>query len=198
MKQHRWRPLRRWAIALAAWLVLALPFGLALREGLSPHPLVMLAMIALALALFVGALALTAGLLTATSFALARRSLVAFEVRSNGIVFHRPARRRTPVQVHRDEIAGPFARVDEVIDAEASATTVMRGGGEDVAEMLAEGARSGGGSTDTMTWWFHARSAGSVTVRWRGFTVVLAEALTRDEAEELAHRVATRLERLPN
>ena len=40
-----------------------------------------------------------------------------------------------------------------------------------------------------MLWFLFAGSAGSVTVVWRGFTVVLAEGLSRVEAEELAHAI---------
>ena len=57
--------------------------------------------------------------------------------------------------------------------------------------------RASGGSADTMTWFLFQSSAASVSVLHRGFIVVLAEGLRRDEAEELAHRVARVLERLP-
>ena len=84
-------------------------------------------------------------------------------------------------------------RVDEAIDAEASAATMLRMGGEEMATALAEGARATGGSADTLLWFLFSGSAGSVTVIYRGIAIVLAEALTRDEAETLAHEVESAL-----
>ena len=187
----------RWLVFLAAVSVLAAVFVWALRSGLPPHGLVQVVMVASGLLLFVASLALIAGMLTAVTFALTRRSVAEFVVRPNGIAIERKARSSAPPSLHRDEIAGPFVRVDEAIDEEASATTMMRMGGEDTALMLAEGARAESGSADTMLWFLYSGSAASVTVMWRGRHVVLAEALTRDEAEDLAHRVALKLDRLP-
>ena len=149
-------------------------------------------MIAGGLALFVAALAVASGLLAATARTALRRSRVAFVAGQRGLVLERPARRGQPLEVHRDELAGPFVRVDDVIDAEASATTMMRMGGEEIATALAEGARTGGGS-DTLTWWLFAGSAASVTITRRGVSLVLAESLSRAEAEELAHEVGLAL-----
>lgn len=196
VRQRPLRPLVRWTLAALGWAAALALYGLALRHGLAPGWASRILMVGAGLALFVGALALLAGLLACVPFALTRRRRVAFTVHPLGIAIESPARRGAPPALHRDEIAGPFVRIADVIDAEASATTMMRAGGEEVATMLAEGARFEGGA-DTLIAGFFAGSAGSVTVTWRGFTIVLAEALTRGEAEELAHRVALRLDRLP-
>ena len=197
VRQHRFRPLLRWFAFAAAMAVATGLYGWALAVGVSPRWPMRLAMIGAGLALFVGALALIAGALTALPHAFFKRGRVAFRVHPRGIEIERKARSSAPRTMHREEIAGPFVRVDEAIDEEASAATMMRMGGDDMALMLAEGARATGGSADTLTWFLFSGSAASVTVIWRGFTVVLAEALTRAEAEDLAHRVALRLDRLP-
>ena len=197
VRQRRFRPLLRWLAFAAAMAVAVGLYAWALKVGPPPDWPVRTAMIASGLALFVGALALVAGALTTVPHALLKRGRVVFRVHPKGIVIERKARASAPETMHRDEIAGPFVRVDEAIDEEASAATMMRMGGGDMALMLAEGARATGGSADTLTWFLFSGSAASVTVIWRGFTVVLAEALTRPEAEDLAHRVALRLDRLP-
>ena len=156
---------------------------------LPPHPVAHALTVLIGLALFVAVLASGAGALTALPHALLKRSRVAFSVRPLGIDVHAPARRAVPREMHRDAIAGPFVRVDEAIDAEASAATMMRMGGEEMATALAEGARAIGGSADTLLWFLFSGCAGSVSVIYRGYTVVIAEALSRAEAEELAHRV---------
>ena len=188
VRQHRWRPVRRWAALAAANAIGGALYALALTRGVPPDWWWRAAMIAGGLVLFVAALAVVAGLLAALPQAALRRSSVAFRVGRRGIRLDRPARRGQPRAIHRDEIAGPFVRVDDVIDAEASATTMMRMGGEEIATALAEGARTGGGA-DTLTWWLFSASAASVTVTRRGISLVLAEALTRAEAEELADAV---------
>ena len=197
VEQRRFEPLWRWFVfALAVGGGGAVFAGL-LRVGLSPGWLTSLSMIGLGLALFVASLTVLAGFLMALPLALSRRGLVVFRIDPLGIEIARPARRGAPRTLHRDALAGPFVRIDEAIDEEASATTMMRMGGADMALALAEGARASGGSADTMTWFLFQSSAASVSVLHRGFTVVLAEGLRRDEAEELAHRVARVLERLP-
>ena len=197
VRQRRFEPLLRWGALSAATIAVALAFALMLRAGLPPAWPWQAAMVALGLVLFVLVLIAAAGLLMVVPLTLARRFVVAFRVHPMGIDVERPARRGSARDLHRDAIAGPFVRVDEAIDEEASATTMMRMGGEDMATALAEGARSTGGSADTMTWFLFRSSAASVTVIHRGHTVVLAEGLRREEAEELAHRVASVLERLP-
>ena len=197
VRQRRFEPLVRWCLFAAAIALLALGFAALLRVGLPPTWPWRMAMVALALVLFVGVLLCLAALLMVVPVALLRRGTVAFVVRPLGIAIETPARRGLPPELHRDALAGPFVRVAEAIDEEASATTMMRMGGEDMALALAEGARSAGGSADTATWFLFRSSAASVTVLYRGFTVVLAEGLRREEAEEIAHRVARVLERLP-
>lgn len=189
--QRCYEPLWRWLAlaagtgalaALLAWLVSrGLPAGLGWQVGT----------VLAGIALFTGVLATAAGAATALPTALLTRSHVAFRVHPLGIEVTRPPRRSTPRAMHVDEIVGPFVRIDEAIDAEASAATMMRVGGEDMATALATGARATGGSADTLTWFLFSGSAGSVSVVWRGFTVVLAEGLSRMEAEELAHAVET-------
>lgn len=197
VRQHRFRPVLRLLGAAAAFGLGASLYALALQRGVPPSTLSAVVMILAGLVLFVAALALVAGALMAIGFAMTRRGRVAFLVARGGVTIERPARRRAPRAIHRDELAGPFVRFDDVIDEEASATTVMRLGGEETALLLAEGARAGGGSTDTLTWGLFSGSAASVVVTWRGVPVVLAEALTRREAEELAHQVALLFDRLP-
>ena len=189
---------------MVRWLVLAVTTVIAvaalwwtIRAGVVPEWWARLLVVGAGLVLFVASLIILAGLPMVLHHAVARRRLVEFEVEPGRIVLHSKARRSAPRVMYRDEVAGPFVRIDEAIDEEASATTMMRMGGDDAATMLAEGARSTGGSADTATWFLFADTAASVTVIWRGFTVVLAEALTRAEAEALAHEVALRLERLP-
>ena len=188
VRQRPLQPLTRWGAFAAATLA-----GIALAALLLPrlpaHPLAWALSVSIGLALFVAALASVAGALVALPHAVAKRARVAFAVRPLGLSVTRPARRSTPRTMHRDEIAGPFVRVDEAIDAEASATTMLRMGGEEMATALAEGARATGGSADTLLWFLFSGCAGSVTLIHRGATVVLAEALAHDEAEELAHRV---------
>lgn len=188
VRQRRFRPLVRWAA-----LALATAAGAALAwvafSSLPPHPIAHVASVGTAIAIFVGGLATVAGLVTVLPHAILKPTRVAFVVHRLGIDLTAPARRTGPRTMHRDEIAGPFVRVDEAIDAEASAATMMRMGGEEMATALAEGARATGGSADTLLWFLFSGSAGSVTVVYRGTTVVLAEALSRGEAEELAHRV---------
>ena len=197
VRQRRFEPLVWWLALLFGTLLLGALFAWALRTGLPPAWPWRLVMITLGLALFVLALTVLAGLLMVVPLTLVRRSVVAFRVHPLGIAIERPARRLAERDLHRDAIAGPFVRVDEAIDEEASAATMMRMGGEEMATALAEGARATGGSADTMTWFLFRSSAASVTVLHRGFDVALAEGLHRDEAEELAHRIASVLERLP-
>ena len=188
VRQHRWRPLVRWALLAAVTLACSTLYALALARGVPPDWWWRVAMIAGGLVLFVAVLAVIVGLLAALSQALLRRSHVVFRAGPGGIRLNRPARRGQPRAVHRDEVAGPFVRVDDVIDAEASANTMMRMGGDEIATALAEGARTGGGA-DTLTWWLFSASAASVTITRRGVSLVLAESLTRDKAEELADAV---------
>lgn len=188
IRQHRAQPLARWSVLaagtmlglLAAWLVLPL---------LPAHPLAHAASVLVGIALFVALLSTLAGALTALPHAILRRGRVAFTVRPLGIDIEAPARRGTPPTMHRDEIAGPFVRIDEAIDAGASAATMMRMGGDEMATALAEGARATGGSADTLLWFLFSGCAGSVSVIYRGTTVVLAEALSAWEAEDIAHRI---------
>ena len=189
VRQRRFEPVRRWLALAAATLAAGALLAAAVRSGLPSGPFWRVGTVLAGIALFVAVLATLAGLLTALPRAALTRGRVAFRVHPLGIEVERGPRRSTPLAMHRDEIAGPFVRVDEAIDEEASAATMMRMGGEEMATALAEGARATGGSADTMVWFLFAGSAGSVTVVWRGFTVVLAEALSRGEAEELAHAV---------
>ena len=197
VRQRRFEPLVRWSALTVGTMVTAALFGWALGVGLPPTWPWRLLMVALGIALFVAVLTVFAGLLMVVPLVIARRSAVAFRVHPLGIEIERPARRLAERDLHRDAIAGPFVRVDDAIDEEASAATMMRMGGDEMATALAEGARATGGSADTMTWFLFRSSAASVTVLHRSFNVVLAEGLHRDEAEELAHRVAEVLERLP-
>ena len=197
VRQRRFEPGLRWVILAGVTAILAALFIALLGNGLPPTPPWQIAMVLYALVLFVLTLTTVAGLLMVAPLTLSRRSVARFHVDPLGIELVRPARRLSIHEMHRDAIAGPFVRVDEAIDEEASATTMMRMGGEDMAIALAEGARATGGSADTMTWFLFRSSAASVTVLHHGFNVVLAEGLRRDEAEDLAHRVATVLERLP-
>ena len=196
VRQRRFAPLLRWlalvAGTAASGALLAVAVGTGLPTGLAWRIGTVLG----GLALFVAVMASVAGALTAIPRSLLTRGRVAFRVHPNGIAVERGPRRSTPPDMHRDEIAAPFVRVDEAIDQEASAAAMMRMGGEEMATALAEGARATGGSADTMLWFLFAGSAGSVTVVWRGFTVVLAEALSRNEAEELAHALDHAMQRV--
>ena len=196
VSQKRYEPLKRWLVFLLTVGCAGALFAWVLRLDLRPHWSLETLLVASGLVLFVASLALIAGMFSTATFAATRRSSAAFVVRADGITIESKARSSAPPAMHRDEIAGPFVRVDEVIDEEASATTMMRMGGEDTALMLAEGARSDAGSADTMLWFLYSGSAASVSVVWRGRQVVLAEALGRDEAEDLAHRIALKLDRL--
>ena len=189
VRQRRFEPLLRWLALAAATATATALLALAVGSGLPTGAAWRAGTVLAGLALFVAVLGTVAGALTVLPRTLLVRGRVAFRVYPLGIAVERPARRSTPRAMHRDEIAGPFVRVDEAIDGEASAATMMRMGGEEMATALAEGARATGGSADTMLWFLFAGSAGSVTVIRRGTTAVLAEALSRDEAEELSHAV---------
>ena len=197
VRQRRFDPLLRWAGFALAFGLLGSAYALALGWGLPPGWIWRTTMIGIGLVLFVAALAAMASAFTVLAHVLGSRGNVSFDVRSLGIARDRPLRRGHPRAMHRDELAGPFVRVDDVIDPEASAATIMRDGGEAMATMLAEGARAGVSGGDTLTGWFHAGSNAAVTVTWRGFDVPLAESLMRAEAEDLAHRIALVLERTP-
>ena len=187
--QHRFRPLLRWAVLALATLVGAVLFVALLRHGLPPRWPWRVGMLALGLTLFVTSLATVSGLLNVAPGTWLRRSRVRFAAGRAGLSIERPARGGSPLEIDRDEVVGPFVRIDDAIDAEASAATVLRAGGEEMALMLAEGARAASPSADTLIGWLHTGSDASVTVTWRGRSVVLAEALSRREAENLGHAV---------